>query len=100
MRAAAAKGNLETGRRVQQRIRAILNAATVNGQRDDLRRNPADAELVKVIVPALKREAGDRPHFRRIEDIDGRAGAVPRALVPRVTAPLACGRRSLTPGRS
>jgi integrase len=69
VRAAAAKGNLETGRRVQQRIRAILNAATVNGQRDDLRRNPADAELVKVIVRALKREAGDRPHFRRIEDI-------------------------------
>ncbi len=69
VRAAAAKGNLETGRRVQQRIRAVLNAATVNGQRDDLRRNPADAELVKVIVPALKREAGDRPHFRRIEDI-------------------------------
>ena len=80
VRAAAAKGNLETGRRVQQRIRAILNAATVNGQRDDLRRNPADAELVKVLVPALKREAGDRPHFRRIEDI-GDAPAQFRALL-------------------
>jgi integrase len=80
VRAAAAKGNLETGRRVQQRIRAILNAATVNGQRDDLRRNPADAELVKVIVPALKREAGDRPHFRRIGDI-GDAPARFRSLL-------------------
>ena len=83
VRAAAAKGNLETGRRVQQRIRAVLNAATVNGQRDDLRRNPADASLVQVAAPALKRHAGDRPHFRRIGDI-GDAPAQFRAILEAV----------------
>ena len=99
VRAAAGKGNLETGRRVQQRIRAVLNAATVNGQRDDLRRNPADAELVKVIVPALKREAGDRPHFRRIEDIAD-APARFRALLAARDSATGLRARSLTPGRS
>ena len=100
VRAAAAKGNLETGRRVQQRIRAVLNAATVNGQRDDLRRNPADAELVKVIVPALKREAGDRPHFRRIEDIGDAPARFRALLAARGQRSLACGRRSWTHGPS
>ena len=74
VRAAAADGNLETGKRVQQRIRKIINGAIARGERDPLRGNPADAELIGAIVP-LKRKT---VHFRRIQLDD--APAVFRAL--------------------
>ena len=64
--AAAAKNVLKTGKLVQQRIRKILNAAIAKGQRDATRGNPADAGLVKAILPALERKTVD-VHFRRIE---------------------------------
>jgi integrase len=62
VRAAAADGNLATGKLVQQRIRKIMNGAIARGERDPLRGNPADAGLVGAIVP-LKRKT---VHFRRI----------------------------------
>jgi integrase len=65
--AAAADGNFETGRRVQQRIRAILEGAVARGERNPLLVNPADAGKVSKIIP-LKRK-GDRPHFR-IKQLD------------------------------
>ena len=74
VRAAAADGNLETGKRVQQRIRKIINGAIARGERDPLRGNPAGAELVGEIVP-LKRKT---VHFRRIRIDD--APAMSRAL--------------------
>ena len=66
MSAAAAKGYLKTGKLVQQRIRKIINAAIAKGQRDAARGKPADAGLVKAILPALERKTVDA-HFRRIE---------------------------------
>jgi integrase len=62
--AAVADGNFETGRRVQQHIRAILRGAAARGERNPLLANPADAGQVTAIIP-LKRK-GDRPHFRRL----------------------------------
>ena len=72
--AAAADGNLDTGKRVQQRIGKIINAAIARGWRDPQRGNPAGADLVGAIVP-LKRDGG---HFRRIAIDD--APAAFRAL--------------------
>ena len=63
VRAAAADGNLATGKRVQQRIRKIIDGAIARGERDPLRGNPADAGPIGAIVP-LKRKT---VHFRRIE---------------------------------
>ena len=63
VRAAAADGNLATGKLVQQRIRKIMNGAIARGERDPLRGNPADGGLVGAIVP-LKRKT---VHFPRIE---------------------------------
>ena len=63
VRAAAADGNLATGKLVQQRIRKIMNGAIARGERDPLRGNPGDGGLVGAIVP-LKRKT---VHFRRIE---------------------------------
>ena len=63
VRAAAADGNLATGKLVQQRIRKIMNGAIARGERDPLRGNPADAGLVGAIVPLKRRTV----HFRRIE---------------------------------
>jgi integrase len=63
VRAAAADGNLATGKLVQQRIRKIMNGAIARGERDPLRGNPADAGLVGAIVPLKCRTV----HFRRIE---------------------------------
>ena len=74
MGAAAADGNLETGKRVQQQIRKIINGAIARGERDPTRGNPADAELIGAIVP-LKREV---EHFLRVEIAD--APMVFRAL--------------------
>ncbi len=71
--AAAADGNLATGKLVQQRIRKIMNGAIARGERDPLRGNPADAGLVGAIVPLKRRTV----HFRRIE-ARRRAGRVPR----------------------
>jgi integrase len=66
--AAAAEGNFETGRRIQQRNRAILEGAVARGERNPLLVNPADAGKVSKIIP-LKRK-GDRPLFRRIKQLD------------------------------
>ena len=74
VRAAAADDNLETGKRVQQRIGKIISGAIARGWRDPLRGNPASADLVGAIVP-LKREG---EHFRRIAIDD--APAAFRAL--------------------
>ena len=63
VRAAAADGNLATGKLVQQRIRKIMDGAIARGEPDPLRGNPADAGLVGAIVP-LKRKT---VHFRRIK---------------------------------
>ena len=63
VRAAAADGNLETGKRVQQRIRKILNGAIARGERDPLRGNPANAELIGELVPMKRRTV----HYRRIK---------------------------------
>ena len=75
--AAAAKNVLKTGKLVQQRIRKVLNAAIAKGQRDAARGNPADAGLVRAILPALERKTVD-VHFRRIKLDD--APATFRAL--------------------
>ena len=74
VRSAAADGNLETGKRVQQRIRKILNGAIARGDRDPLRGNPANAELIGELVPLKRRTV----HYRRIRLDD--APAVFRAL--------------------
>lgn len=74
VRSAAADGNLETGKRVQQRIRKILNGAIARGDRDPLRGNPANAELIGELVPLKRRTV----HYRRIKLDD--APAVVRAL--------------------
>jgi integrase len=74
VRAAAADGNLETGKRVQQRIRKILNGAIARGERDPLRGNPAGAELVGELVPMRRRTV----NYRRVKLDD--ATAVVRAL--------------------
>jgi integrase len=74
VRAAAADGNLETGKRVQQRIRKVLNGAIARGERDPLRGNPADASLIGAIVPLRRRTV----HYRRVKLDD--APAVFRAL--------------------
>ena len=58
----------EAGQRVQRRIRKILSAAIVTGERDRARGNPADAELIAAVLPSKRK--GERPHFRRIEKID------------------------------
>jgi integrase len=63
VRAAAADGNLETGKRTAQRVRKVLNGAIARGERDPLRGNPADADLIGEIVP-LKRKTIP---FRRIK---------------------------------
>ena len=55
----------EAGQRVQRRIRKILSAAIVTGERDRARGNPADAELIAAVLPSKRK--GERPHFRRIE---------------------------------
>ena len=54
----------EAGQRVQRRIRKILSAAIVTGERDRARGNPADAELIAAVLPSKRK--GERPHFRRI----------------------------------
>ena len=61
--AAAADGNLATGKLVQQRIGKIMDGAIARGERDPLRGNPAASGLVWAIVP-LKRKT---VHFRRIK---------------------------------
>jgi integrase len=74
VRSAAADGNLETGKRVQQRIRKILNGAIARGERNPLHGNPANAELIGELVPLKRRTV----HYRRIKLED--APAVFRAL--------------------
>jgi integrase len=74
VRAAAADGNLETGKRVQQRIRKVLNGAIARGERNPLHGNPANAELIGELVPLKRRTV----HYRRIKLDD--APAVFRAL--------------------
>jgi integrase len=63
IRAAIRAGAPETGRRVRQRIEAVLDDAELKGERDPAKRNPAD---VKAHAFA-KRPKGDRPHYRRLE---------------------------------
>jgi integrase len=74
VRSAAADGNLATGKLVQQRIRKILNGAIARGERDPLRGNPADGQLISALVPLRRRTV----HFRRIKLDD--APTVFRAL--------------------
>jgi integrase len=74
VRAAAADGNLDTGKRVQMRTYAILNGSIARGERDPRFGNPADGKLIAAIQP-LRREV---EHFRRIEIDD--APAAFRAL--------------------
>ena len=79
--AAAAKNVIKTGKLVQQRIRKIINAAIAKGQRDAVRGNPADAGLIKAVLPALERKTVDA-HFRRIKLDD--APAAFRAILEAV----------------
>ena len=79
--AAAAKNVIKTGKLVQQRIRKIINAAIAKGQRDAVRGNPADAALIKAVLPALARKTVDA-HFRRIKLDD--APAAFRAILEAV----------------
>ena len=81
VRAAAADGNLETGKRVQQRIRKIINGAIARGERDPLRGqsrrrwadrgnysveargralSPHSGRRRAIGVPALERGSGER----------------------------------------
>jgi integrase len=55
----------EAGKRVRARVEAILNAAIALGQRDPMRGNPANSRLIAAVHP-LKRNRGDRPHYRRL----------------------------------
>jgi integrase len=71
IRAAIRAGAPETGRRVRQRIEAVLDDAELKGERDPAKRNPAD---VKAHAFA-RRPKGDRPHYRRLE-----LGQAPRAF--------------------
>jgi integrase len=63
--AASAAHAPEMGRRVRARVEAILNAAIALGQRDPMRGNPANGKLIAAVHP-LKRNRGERPHYRRI----------------------------------
>jgi integrase len=56
----------EAGKRVRARTEAIINGAIALGQRDPLHGNPASAGPISALRP-LKRKAGDRPHYRRLE---------------------------------
>jgi integrase len=66
VRAAADKGNAETGRRVRSRVERIINAAVAVGRRDAALPNPASIKLVVTQAPALKRERGAKEHYRRV----------------------------------
>jgi integrase len=63
IRAAVKAGAPETGRRVRQRIEAILDDAEHRGQRSPTLRNPAEAKAHAF----AKRPKGERPHFLWLE---------------------------------